>query len=90
MGLKGTDGLAQEALARGARPLAAERAKACLALLARRGEANSFLTASGEMGEEALMECGLSFQVVYHAPESVQRNDTRCRLQSVPRTGQWI
>lgn len=34
VGLKGTDGLVQEAMARGARPLAAERARACLRLMA--------------------------------------------------------
>jgi len=36
VGLKGTDGLAREAQKRGAKPLAAQRAKACLCLLARK------------------------------------------------------
>ena len=35
VGLKGTDGLAAAALARGAKPLAAVRARACLHLLSR-------------------------------------------------------
>ena len=48
VGLKGTDGLADLAKARGAKPQAAERAKACLRRLA--DEQLFFFTASGGMG----------------------------------------
>lgn len=77
MGLKGTDGLALEALARGAQPLAAERAKACLRLMAPHAENLLFLTASGEMGEKALNERGLRFSIVYSAPEQSSSEDTK-------------
>jgi len=43
VGLKGTDGLAEEAIAMGARPRAMERARACLDLLSKRGMPFSFL-----------------------------------------------
>ena len=77
VGLKGTDGLALEALARGAQPLAPERAKACLRLMAPEAENLLFLTASGDMGEKALNECGLRFSVVYKAPEHSSAEDTK-------------
>ncbi len=77
VGLKGTDGLALEALARGAQPLAPERAKACLRLMALQAENILFLTASGEMGERALDECCLRFSVVYKAHEHSSAEDTK-------------
>jgi predicted polyphosphate/ATP-dependent NAD kinase len=58
VGLKGTDGQAHEAKVRGAKPLAPERAGACLRLLA--PQAHSLLfDGHGEMGERVLKECGL-------------------------------
>ena len=80
VGLKGTDGLAAAARARGAKPLAARRARACLRLLSR--EAGLlFSTASGEMGEDELKECGLQYTVAYVATEESSSQDTKlaCR-----------
>ena len=77
VGLKGTDGLAKEARARGARPHAAERARACLRLLSRDAKILHFFTAGGEMGERALRECGLHYEVVYKAPHESSSNDTK-------------
>ncbi len=77
VGLKGTDGLAGEAKARGARPRAAERARACLFLLSREAEALLFFTASCEMGERALQECGLHYGVVYEATRETSSTDTK-------------
>jgi predicted polyphosphate/ATP-dependent NAD kinase len=76
VGLKGTDGLAQEAISRGAKPEASDRAAATLSLL--RGEADNlfFFSASGEMGERALRECGLKYSVDYQAPKNSGANDT--------------
>ena len=68
VGLKGTDGLAQEAERRGAKPLAGARARSCLGLLSGYAEGTEFLTAQGPMGEDILQDCGLSFKVV-HKPE---------------------
>ncbi len=77
VGLKGTDGLALEAISRGAQPLAPERAKACLRLMASEAENLLFFTASGDMGERALNEFGLRFSVVYKAPEHSSAEDTK-------------
>ncbi|MGV8089005.1 MAG: ATP-NAD kinase family protein [Methanothrix sp.] len=65
VGLKGTDGLAEEAIAMGARPRAMERARACLDLLSKEKDAILFFAASGSMGESSLEECGLDCKVVY-------------------------
>jgi len=54
VGLKGTDGLAGLAAARGAEPQA-RSGPACLCLLARGAEGSSF-AAGGEMGEQALTD----------------------------------
>jgi predicted polyphosphate/ATP-dependent NAD kinase len=77
VGLKGTDGLAALALARGARPESKERALACLRLLSSEREGLHFLTARGEMGENALVECGLRYEVIYSPPEESGPDDTR-------------
>jgi predicted polyphosphate/ATP-dependent NAD kinase len=76
VGLKGTDGLAQEAMSRGAKPEAPDRAAATLSLL--RGEADNlfFFCASGEMGERVLSECGLKYSIDYQAPKNSGANDT--------------
>lgn len=81
VGLKGTDGQANEAEARGAKPLAPERAGACLRLLAPQAHSLLFFTASGEMGERVLKECGLDCSVVYEAPLRSSAEDTKaaCR-----------
>lgn len=79
VGLKGTDGLAAEARARGAKPQAAVRASACLRLLST--EPILFFTASGEMGEDVLLQCGLQYNVAYVAAEKSSSQDTKlaCR-----------
>jgi predicted polyphosphate/ATP-dependent NAD kinase len=81
VGLKGTDGLAAAARARGARPLAAVRARACLQLLSR--EAGLlFYTASSQMGEDELRHCGLQYTVAYKAAEKSSSQDTRQACQA--------
>lgn len=77
VGLKGTDGLAEAARARGAKPLANERAMTCLRLMAIEEHNLLFLTASGDMGEHALKDCGLSYAVVYNPSEESTADDTR-------------
>jgi predicted polyphosphate/ATP-dependent NAD kinase len=82
VGLKGTDGLAQEAVARGAKPMASLQAKEALNLL--RGESDRlfFFSASGEMGEQALKECGLHYSTDYQAPRNSGAKDTKavCKI----------
>jgi predicted polyphosphate/ATP-dependent NAD kinase len=77
VGLKGTDGLADDAAARGAKPLAAARARLCLQLISVEAEELHFYTASGEMGECELEQSGLSFDVVYKAGERSSSQDTK-------------
>ena len=72
VGLKGTDGLVDEALMRGAKPIALERAKKCMAAL----NADVFiLTCSGEMGEDAVIK--QSYEVVYSFKEASTSEDTK-------------
>lgn len=74
--LKGTDGLAEEAEAKGGRPRASERANACLNHLSKHRDRFLFLTPSGSMGESCLKECGLDYRVIYSAPSVTSREDT--------------
>lgn len=81
VGLKGTDGKVEEALQRGAVPVAHFRALQTLSNL--RGSNISFLTCSGVMGEEALRESGIKeYRVVYHPREKSTAQDTiaACRI----------
>ncbi len=81
VGLKGTDGLADLARARGAYPTSPGRAEEALQRLAR-AEIN-FLTCSGEMGEEVFRRAGIgSYRVVYHPEPFSTAVDTKsaCRV----------
>jgi predicted polyphosphate/ATP-dependent NAD kinase len=82
VGLKGTDGMAAAALAKGAKPLAAKRAHACLHLLSSSKEKIYFYTASRQMGEELLQQCGLQYTVVYQAAKESSSQDTRLACQA--------
>lgn len=81
VGLKGTDGLAAAALTRGAKPLAATRARECLHLLSRE-PGLFFYTASGQMGEDELRNCGLQYTVVCQAAKESSSLDTRLACQA--------
>uniref|UniRef100_UPI0026370D31 ATP-NAD kinase family protein n=1 Tax=uncultured Methanofollis sp. TaxID=262500 RepID=UPI0026370D31 len=77
VGLKGTDGTADEARRRGAVPRAHERA--VVALLSLRGLPLRFLTSAGAMGADALDAAGIwEYEVVHTAggPETTAA-DTR-------------
>lgn len=88
VGLKGTDGLAHEAVARGARPVAPERARSFLKLLDQEPAGKLlFLTASGEMGEELLRDFGFCYQVVYDSPEQSGADDTRAACEEIRNHG---
>lgn len=87
VGLKGTDGLAHDAKARGAKPLAPERARACLRMLAPQACNLLFLTASREMGERVLNECGLGCSVVYEAPLQSSAEDTKAACKAFLKQG---
>jgi predicted polyphosphate/ATP-dependent NAD kinase len=82
VGLKGTDGLAKEARARGARPKAAERARECLRKLSRDAKSLLFFTAGGEMGEIVLREFDLNCEIVHTPQEESSPQDTRAACQA--------
>ena len=80
VGLKGTDNLYDEAKMRGAVPGSQKRALKTLELIREKGF--HFITCSGPMGEDALIEAGIKeFTVIYRTPESSSARDTRkaCR-----------
>jgi len=87
VGLKGTDGLAGLAAARGARPQAADRARACLDLISRDAKGLLFFAAGGEMGERALSECGLYCRIVYEPPQASGPSDTRAACRAFLESG---
>ena len=87
VGLKGTDGLAAAARDRGAKPLAAERARTCLNLFSKEAEGLIFFAASKEMGGRVLSECGLHYQVVYQAPQNSGAQDTKAACRAFLENG---
>ncbi|GIT78595.1 ATP-NAD kinase [Leifsonia sp. LS1] len=74
-GLAGSDGAAvqREALRRGGRPRASERAREALAVLAAAHPGTEVLTAAGPMGEDAVRAAGLTPRVVYSRPVPASR-----------------
>lgn len=78
VGLKGTDGEAYEkALALGARPISADRAKKALESLPPSAAQNiMFYTCSGKMGENILKELGFKYKVLVDVPEETTPEDT--------------
>ncbi|MGB7545912.1 MAG: ATP-NAD kinase family protein [Methanothrix sp.] len=86
VGLKGTDGLAaSQALAKGAAPQSEERARVCLRYLLQKATDLQFLTAGGKMGENALAQCGLTYEVIYHPPQQSGPVDTISACQELKR-----
>ncbi len=68
--LKGSDGeaIVEQALARGAKPLAQQRAAVALSKIARHADTVRFISAGGDMGENVLRELGVQPQVAYQPP----------------------
>jgi predicted polyphosphate/ATP-dependent NAD kinase len=83
VGLKGSDGQAEQALALGATPQAMNRAKTALTeLLAQRGQFEVF-TVAGDMGESVCAGLGLQHQVLYSAaamPSTATDTETAAKL----------
>ena len=66
--LKGTDGVVEEAVKRGARPIAAELVRLFLSELSHYEDAGKieFLTGPGPLGEEVLREFNFPYEVIRH------------------------
>lgn len=89
VGLKGTDGVVQEAVALGAEPIAHEKAAQMLGLLWQvlEGEKPSlaieWLTCSGRMGEDALRTAYFEeIEVVHQATEGPSAEDTAAAVRA--------
>ncbi|MBS1262924.1 MAG: hypothetical protein MAG715_00089 [Methanonatronarchaeales archaeon] len=76
VGLKGTDGLVEEARSRGAEPLAGKRALRGFREHGGTFRGTVFLTCGGEMGVEVLEEAGVEYEVVYEPGEPTTAGDT--------------
>ncbi|MFA5346996.1 MAG: ATP-NAD kinase family protein [Methanoregula sp.] len=87
VGLKGTDGKVEEARRRGALPLAKNRARITLALLAH-DQNLEILTCSGAMGEDTLKEAGIrGYQVLYRFDGDSSAQDTSHAAQMFLKAG---
>lgn len=66
--LKGTDGVVEEAIRRGARPIAQDLVRLFLSELSHYGEASEimFITGPGPLGEDVLEEFDFEFEVMRH------------------------
>ncbi len=76
VGLKGTDGVAEEAIRRGAKPGAAARAALALKRLLPMKDELRLLSPSGEMGERLARELGFDMEVVYICGIKTSSQDT--------------
>ncbi|HEV8594275.1 MAG TPA: NAD(+)/NADH kinase, partial [Thermoplasmata archaeon] len=83
VGLKGTDGVADEAVRRGAIPVAPAKAEEMLRALAGMPQSRSieWITASGPMGQDALTATGFAVEVVHrsHAPTTSTDTEEACK-----------
>ena len=78
VGLKGTDGVADEAVRRGATPTAPSKAEAMLRALVAMPQAKAFawLTCSGPMGEDVAEKVGIPHEVVHRCASPTTAADT--------------
>ena len=84
--LKGSDGVAEEALARGAEPKAPLRAAQALQALVPFRDKVALYTAAGELGERVATELGFAPQVLYHAnSDSTSAVDTQGAIKAFSR-----
>jgi predicted polyphosphate/ATP-dependent NAD kinase len=86
--LKGSDGVAEAALALGAVPLAPQRAKAALTELLPYKEQLHILTVAGAMGEDLALELGFSVTVHYQSvSEPTTASDTEAAARCLSAEG---
>lgn len=81
--LKGSDGVAEEALARGAVPQASLRAQATLESLLPWKDRLCILTASGAMGADLARELGFVAEVVHQAQAPTSAQDTEATAKAL-------
>ena len=83
VGLKGTDGVLDQAIKLGARPVAQEKAGKMLSHLQEiYPEKIDWLTSEGDMGEKALENAGHQFTIAHNVTENTSQNDTLAAAKS--------
>lgn len=86
--LKGSDGVATEALARGSEPRASERTRLALQCLLPLRERLQFLTFPGAMGADLLRELGFAYQVLGSLNDAAtSAEDTKQAVQRLQEAG---
>ncbi|AEY01920.1 hypothetical protein GU3_10820 [Oceanimonas sp. GK1] len=85
--LKGSDGLAAEALARGAEPRARQRSGLALAELSALKDRFCIYTVAGDMGESLCRELGLPFEVCHQPGQPTTAADTQAAVASLVAQG---
>lgn len=83
VGLKGTDGVVDEAIRRGAKPKAEARAALALRRMFPIQDKLQMLCPSGEMGERLARELGFDTKVVYSCTEKTSSRDTVAAAQAM-------
>lgn len=83
VGLKGSDGVAEQALALGAEPKAIKRMMQALEVIVPFANDIEIITASGVMGEDAANALGFNSRVVYQTPEKTQAVDTQAVVRTL-------
>ncbi len=86
VGLKGTDGLVEEALRLGAKPIAGERAKKCIEEL-EMDASSIILTCSNEMGEDTVINNSQRYEVVYSFEGRSTSEDTKLACKTFLKEG---
>ncbi|WP_299496217.1 ATP-NAD kinase family protein [uncultured Shewanella sp.] len=81
--LKGSDGIAQQALAKGASPQAMNRMKQALTQIEPDKARVEVITASGDMGEIVAQSLGFNTQAVYQSPHITQAADTSAAAEKL-------
>ncbi|AQS36945.1 hypothetical protein Sps_01781 [Shewanella psychrophila] len=79
--LKGSDGVAEEALARGAKPKAQLRMQQALDVILPHQDKIEVITASGDMGETLAKDMGFDVRVVHHVFGKSEARDTQAMVK---------
>jgi len=89
VGLKGSDGAEtrEEALRRGATPMAVDRMRRALTFLSARSARLEVVTWGGRMGEQSCLEADLSARVLGRPPASSEADDTRRAARAMVEAG---
>ncbi|CAM3909083.1 ATP-NAD kinase family protein [Shewanella aquimarina] len=85
--LKGSDGVALEAIARGAEPKAHLRMAQALEVIKPYQQKITVVTASGAMGADLAVQLGFKHQVVYQAGETTAASDTQAAATALQQAG---